>query len=91
MADRVFLVKGTPDARQIHLSLAESGSACWRDHVAFRDVLRGHPRAAADYAALKRELAVRRPDDRAQYTAGKAAFIRRVIAVASHGGEWHGG
>ena len=87
VADRLFLVKGSPDARQIHLSLAEIGSACWRDHVLFRDALRTQPRVAADYAALKRELAARYPDDRAAYTAGKAAFIQREIAAAGGGEE----
>lgn len=84
VVDRLFLVKGTPDARQIHLSLAEPASACWRDHVLFRDALRSQPRLAADYAALKRELAARYPEDRAAYTAGKADFIQRVVAAAEH-------
>ena len=88
--DRVFLVRGSPDARQIHLSLAESASACWRDHVLFRDELQAQPRATAAYAALKRELAARNPEDRAAYTAGKAAFIQEVVAAALRGEEWRG-
>jgi GrpB-like predicted nucleotidyltransferase (UPF0157 family) len=88
VVDRMFLVKGTPDSRHIHLSLAEPASACWRDHVLFRDYLRAQPRAAADYATLKRQLAERFPENRAAYTAGKEAFIRRAIAAATHGTDW---
>ena len=33
----------------------------------------------AEYAALKRALAARHPAARAAYTAGKAAFIARVL------------
>ncbi|MGH2616176.1 MAG: GrpB family protein [Thermomicrobiales bacterium] len=88
VVDRVFLVKGTPDSRQIHLSLAEPTSTCWRDHVLFRDFLRAQPRAAADYATLKQQLAVQYPEDRAAYTAGKESFIQRVIAAAMLGVDW---
>lgn len=85
--DRLFLVKGTPDARQIHLSLCDLASACWRSHVLFRDELRAHPEQAAAYAALKRDLAARYPADRAAYTAGKAPFILGVLATVSRRGE----
>ncbi len=88
--DRVFLVRGSPDARQIHLSLAEPSSSCWRDHVLFRDCLRAQPRAMAAYAALKGTLAARHPEDRAAYTAGKAAFIHQVIAASNRREAWLG-
>ncbi len=91
VVDRVFLVKGSPDARQIHLSLAEPASACWRDHVLFRDCLRAQPRTAAAYAVLKAQLAARYPEDRTAYTAGKAAFIQEVIAAAARGEAWADG
>jgi GrpB-like predicted nucleotidyltransferase (UPF0157 family)/predicted TPR repeat methyltransferase len=91
VVDRVFLVKGSPDARQIHLSLAEPASACWRDHVLFRDCLRAQPRTAAAYAVLKAQLAARYPADRTAYTAGKAAFIQEVIAAAARGEVWADG
>lgn len=89
--DRVFLVKGTPDARQIHLSLCDLASECWRSHVLFRDELRAHPKQAAAYAALKRDLAARHPADRAAYTAGKADFIQRVLDAAPRQEDEHGG
>jgi GrpB-like predicted nucleotidyltransferase (UPF0157 family) len=88
--DRLFLVRGSPDARQIHLSLAEPSSSCWRDHVLFRDCLRAQPRAMAAYAALKGALAARHPEDRAAYTVGKAAFIHQVIAASNRREAWHG-
>ena len=52
------------------------------ERVAFRDHLRGHPETAAEYAALKRELAVRLGDDREAYTDAKTEFILRVTRMA---------
>ena len=89
VVDREFLVKGPPGTRQIHLSLTAPDSACWRSHVLFRDRLRLNPTIAADYAALKKRLAARHPADRAAYTAGKAAFIERVLDAALHGDDQH--
>ncbi len=88
---RLFLVKGPPDVRQIHLSLAEPASTFWRRHVLFRDYLRAQPLAAAEYATLKRQLAARYSEDRASYTAGKEAFIERVLAAAILGVDWREG
>ena len=82
--DRLFLVKGPPETRQIHLSLCELPSRCWRSHVLFRDHLRSNPTAAETYATLKRDLAARYPDDRAAYTSGKEAFIHQALAAAEN-------
>ncbi|MGA2321296.1 MAG: GrpB family protein [Solirubrobacteraceae bacterium] len=41
----------------------------------FRDSLRANPKLAADYAALKRALAVRFREDREGYTKAKSKFI----------------
>jgi GrpB-like predicted nucleotidyltransferase (UPF0157 family) len=48
-------------------------------HVAFRDYLRQHPDALADYAALKRRLAARYQNDRFGYTEAKAGFIVALL------------
>jgi GrpB-like predicted nucleotidyltransferase (UPF0157 family) len=41
-----------------------------------------HPEAAAEYSALKRELAARFPTDRAAYTNGKETFVRAIVERA---------
>jgi GrpB-like predicted nucleotidyltransferase (UPF0157 family) len=58
----------------------------YRRHVAFRDYLRCHPDAAAEYAALKRKLAVEHAADRDAYTDAKDDFIRRIDALAVNKG-----
>jgi GrpB-like predicted nucleotidyltransferase (UPF0157 family) len=67
-------------ARTHHLHLVEPGFTMHWDRLRFRDRLIADPDLAADYAALKRDLARRFPDDRAAYTAGKSAFIARGMA-----------
>jgi GrpB-like predicted nucleotidyltransferase (UPF0157 family) len=51
--------------------------------LALRDYLRAHPDEAAWYAARKRELVARRPEDRLAYIEGKddhvAALERRAL------------
>ncbi len=46
---------------------------------AFRDHLRAHPAASAEYGRIKTELASRDDRDRTAYRAGKAPFIRGVL------------
>jgi GrpB-like predicted nucleotidyltransferase (UPF0157 family) len=48
-------------------------------HLRFRDRLRADPGLAAQYATLKRELAVCFPDDCERYYEAKGAFVRRVV------------
>jgi len=52
------------------------------DEIIFRDYLAGHPGTAAEYAALKRNLAARHTHNRETYTGAKSDFIRRVVALA---------
>ena len=64
------------------LHLTEPGSDLWVERLAFRDALRNDPALAAEYAALKLNLAGKHPTDLAAYTAGKRAFVVRVLAAA---------
>ena len=80
--DRIFLARGPRTKRTHYLSLVERESASFRETVAFRDYLREHPEAAAEYERLKRELAARHPDDRSAYTEGKREFVERVLERA---------
>ena len=63
------------------LHLTEPESDLWRERLVFRDALRADCELAAEYEALKLRLA-RVHHDIASYTAGKRAFVARVLATA---------
>lgn len=65
---------GTMQTHLLHLVLVEDPQ--WSQWLAFRDALRGNAGLREQYAALKRDLADRFPEDRNAYLTGKAAFIR---------------
>jgi GrpB-like predicted nucleotidyltransferase (UPF0157 family) len=77
-----WFCKPSPAFRTHHLHLVPFGSEQWRGAIAFRDYLRAHPADAADYAALKMELAQRFRNDREAYTQAKSAFITRLTRMA---------
>lgn len=79
-AEMHWFCKPRPSSRTHHLHLVPVDSSPYRDRLAFRDLLRGDPRAAADYVALKHRLAARFPQDRDAYTEAKSAFIRAALA-----------
>jgi GrpB-like predicted nucleotidyltransferase (UPF0157 family) len=81
--ERHWFCKPDPSRRTHHLHLVPAGSRRFRDHLAFRDRLRAEPRLAAEYAALKRDLAARFEHDREAYTDGKDDFVRRALAGAA--------
>lgn len=64
------------------LHLTEPGSDLWRERLVFRDALRSDRALAAEYEALKLRLAHEHPEDGTAYTAGKRAFVVRVLASA---------
>jgi len=70
-----WFCKPHPSRRTHHLHLVPHESARFRDELAFRDYLRSNPEAAAEYAALKRDLATRFENDREAYTDAKTSFI----------------
>jgi GrpB-like predicted nucleotidyltransferase (UPF0157 family) len=77
-----WFCKPDPARRTHHLHLVPTGSRRFREELAFRDHLRSHAEAAAEYAALKRTLAARFERDREGYTAAKEEFIRAVLGAA---------
>ena len=81
---RHYFVRRDPDTGQtlVHLHVNELGGPDWENHVLFRDYLLAHPAAAAEYTALKRDLAAQFPDDRAAYTDAKAPFIQHILRLA---------
>jgi 16S rRNA processing protein RimM len=73
---RIFVFPKGGDPRQINLHVCEAGSEWERRHPAFRDRLRSDPAARDEYAALKRELALKFGNDVESYADAKSEFIR---------------
>ena len=65
-----------------HLYVCPPDSAEFRRHVAFRDYLRAHPKAAKIYGNLKIVLAERFREDRKAYNNAKTEFVREVTGRA---------
>jgi GrpB-like predicted nucleotidyltransferase (UPF0157 family) len=66
-----------------HLYVSPTTSEELRAQVRFRDLLLSDPRLAAEYVALKRELAATYRDDRPSYTDGKTDFIAAALDSSS--------
>lgn len=79
--DRRYFVRDASAAMRVHLHAVVKDEAIWRDHLCFRDALRGDPKRRHEYAALKVSLAEKYRHDKAAYTDAKAPFIQRVIAA----------
>ncbi len=80
--ERRYFVKPDGQPGSFHLHAVVSGSAFWRDHLRFRDVLRNNAALADEYWKLKRRLAARYPNDRAAYADAKSTFIRTALEKA---------
>ena len=77
---RHYFVRRIPDGRRTHhLHMLETASTPYADMLAFRNYLRAHPAAAAEYAVLKRTLAARPEPHRGAYQQAKAPFIQRIL------------
>lgn len=73
--DRCFFAKPPERPRTHHLHVCAAGSVTEFRHIAVRDFLRAHVNEAASYAALKRELVARHPQDRLAYIEGKDGYV----------------
>lgn len=71
-----------PGQRRTHIHVRRAGSWSEQGALLLRDFLRAHPEFAADYGALKRQLAARFGDHRADYTEAKAPFIWALLQRA---------
>lgn len=76
---REYFTQGPHD---FHLHVVQGDSDFITDHLLFRDFLRAEPAAARRYAATKRELAARFPDERDRYQAGKSPLIEELLDAA---------
>jgi GrpB-like predicted nucleotidyltransferase (UPF0157 family)/GNAT superfamily N-acetyltransferase len=77
-----WFCKPSPSFRTHHLHLVPYGSRLWMERIAFRDYLRSHPEAAAEYGDLKQRLAFLHRLDREAYTEAKGPFVRQIIQRA---------
>lgn len=73
--DRMYGYELESMIRLANVHVLEHDSPGWRDYVSFRDRLRARPDDRDAYGTLKRDLAVRHPDDRLAYIDGKESFI----------------
>ncbi len=78
---REFFRRGNPRAYHLHLTAIDS--PFWRDHLTFRDRLRADNALRDAYAALKRDLAARFPQDREAYIAAKESFVNDVLRLSA--------
>jgi len=64
------------------VNLCAPGTAMHEERLLFRDYLRAHPEAAAEYGSLKRRLAAETDDNWDHYTGGKGPFVAEIVARA---------
>ena len=76
-----FILRNEKGERIQHIHFVSPDQASV-DRIVFRDYLRRHPEESASYEALKKDLAVRFPKDRAAYTQGKTDYINAVLLKA---------
>ncbi len=78
----MLFVDGEAETRCAHIHVVQYMSMEWRNYVNFRDYLRSFDHVRHDYAALKKTLAQKYPNDREAYTASKADFIAHILRKA---------
>lgn len=74
----LFVLRGEDGISLRHIHCYAPDEPEFGQVVGFRDYLNAHPETARQYEALKRTLSAQYADNRAQYTAGKEAFILSV-------------
>jgi GrpB-like predicted nucleotidyltransferase (UPF0157 family) len=79
MPDNRFFAKPATLPRRFHLHAVEYDGEFWRDHIAFRDMLREDSQLAAQYVALKSRLAREFKLQPKRYTDAKGPFINAAV------------
>ncbi|MGG0668376.1 GrpB family protein [Sporosarcina koreensis] len=67
--------------------VVEYGGDWWKQHTLFRDYLNEHPDIAWKYESLKKELALKYPDNERQYAEAKKVFVDEVLKLAMANGQ----
>ena len=75
-----WFCKPSPAHRTHHLHMVPFGSTLWQERIVFRDALRQDAELAAEYATLKKALALDDKFDREAYTDAKGPFIQTVLS-----------
>ena len=73
-----FKYEGKEHLRKHHLYVCAQDSEELRRHIAFRDYLRSHPEAVAEYSRVKEEGARLYPLDIDKYIEHKSPFIEKI-------------
>lgn len=73
-----FRYDGKDHLQEHHLYVCPESSPELRRHTAFRDYLRSHPEAAAEYGCVKMEAARLYPEDVEGYISHKSGCISRL-------------
>jgi GrpB-like predicted nucleotidyltransferase (UPF0157 family) len=68
-----------------YLYVCTAGSISLKNHLAFRNYLRSHPKKAKAYGELKKKLAKENPNDIDAYVSGKTEFITGVLKEMGFG------
>ena len=76
---RFYFSKDADGTHTHHVHVCAVGHPEIDDKLAFRDYLRAHASCAAEYGALKQDLARQHRHDNIAYMRGKEAFIRTVL------------
>ena len=79
-----WFCKPSPDYRTHHVHLVPYNSQRWCSALQFRDALRANHELAAEYVALKCQLAASHGHDREAYTQQKGPFIKKVLSTVTH-------
>ena len=80
--DRYFFAKGPEDSRTHYIHFVEKNSNTYYNLVYFKKYLLDHIEYIKEYCDLKQDLALKYPEERSKYTAGKNEFITDIIKKA---------
>ncbi|MGQ3889267.1 GNAT family N-acetyltransferase [Legionella sp. CNM-1927-20] len=83
---RRYFQKAQGDKRTHHVHIFESGNSEIDRHLKFRDWMRAHTDDREAYAKLKKELALKYPNDIMNYCEGKDAFITHIDSKTGYTG-----
>jgi GrpB-like predicted nucleotidyltransferase (UPF0157 family) len=79
---RRYFVKSPFASLRVHVHAVQLTSRFWREHLAFRDLLRANPALRSEYETLKLRLAAEHAHDKSAYTAAKGIFIQSALSLA---------
>jgi len=80
---RRYFPKGG-DRRTHHVHAFALGDPHVKKHLAFRDYLRAHPQAVAEYASIKKAASAAHATDPEGYMAFKHVFVEQMVTDAVH-------